>query len=138
MKFPFSNLFRPQDEIEQALRRPPAPPKVDADLHASIMSAVRQARRDEQEPQSAQAFGWWTTAGAGIALAAVCLGLWLHSKAPMSSPTVASSELAQAPGAALDFGAQLPALVLAPYSNEWARVDHDLHTTTQDLLASLP
>ena len=151
MKFPFSNLFRPQEEIERALRRPPAPPPVGSDLHSSIMRAVNERTSRRDVPTSKQydsgdrtqrrgvpAFGWMTF-GTGMALAALCVGFWLRPQSPKTSPSnIPSSELAQAPGTALDFGAQLPALVMAPYSNEWARVDNDLHATTQDLLASLP
>jgi hypothetical protein len=32
----------------------------------------------------------------------------------------------------------MPSLVMAPLSEEWARVDHDLQNTTQVLLASFP
>jgi len=137
MKSWLAKFTRSQEDVERALRRPAPAPKAALELHASIMRAVRAARHEEQ-PRRKPFSMWLMVSGVGVSLAAVCAGLllWPHATTP---PTVmASSELAQAPGTALDLGAQVPGLLMAPLSNELARVDHDIHHTTQVLLASFP
>ena len=136
MKSWLAKFTRLQEDLERALRRPSAAPKPDPELHNSIMRAVRAARHEEQ-PRRKPFSLWPVVSGVGVSLAALCVGLLLRPQTPIPS-AIASSELAQAPGTALDLGAEAPGLLMAPLSNELARVDHDIHHTTQVLLASFP
>jgi hypothetical protein len=118
--------------LGQTLRSlpPSAPP-----LHDSIMRAVRDAARSEQ-PRRAPVWSWLAASSAVAALAVVCLDLtFLRPKLPvgqaMDGPVMVL-EMSE------NMHATMPTLVMAPLSDEWARVDHDLQSTKQVLLASLP
>jgi hypothetical protein len=138
MKSWLSRFNWAQNDVERALRRKPALPAPDADLHDSIMRAVRAACREEQTPRRPST-AWMAAWALGISVAALAVGLWLRPPvAPPASKAMAARDLAGAPGAALELGSQLPDLLMAPLSNELARVDHDLHQTTEALLASFP
>jgi ferric-dicitrate binding protein FerR (iron transport regulator) len=118
--------------LGQTLRNlpPSAPP-----IHDSIMRAVRSAARPAP-PRRAPVLFWLSTSGAVAAVAAVCFYLtYLH-------PKLSGQQALDTPVAVLEMGENMsktmPSFVMSPLSNEWARVDHDLQSTTQVLLASLP
>ncbi len=135
------NKFRRQQQaVDHALRAAtPSLRPADAALHDSIMRSVRAARR-QPEPRREVALGWWLSGAMAASLAAAAL--WLHPRPPAAVPTpqklAAVTEMASAPGAALELGAQAPALFMAPLTNEMARVDQDLHSATAVLLESFP
>jgi hypothetical protein len=136
MKVWLSKFIRGLEDVDRALRHPPSAPPPDPALHDSIMRAVRAAARAEQ-PQRKPIFAWVVSAGVALSLAALAAGLLLRPAATPKS-VMAPNDLAEAPGAALDLGERMPGMFMAPLSNELVRVDHDLHNTTQVLLASFP
>jgi hypothetical protein len=79
---------------------------------------------------------WLAASGVVAALAAVCL--WMTFLRPASL----RRQSLDGPGMVLEMSehmsATVPSFVMSPLSNEWARVDYDLQSTTQVLLASLP
>ena len=118
--------------LGQSLRNlPPSGPP----LHDSIMRAVRAAARPKP-PRRAPVLSWLAASGALAALAAVCIYL------PTLRPKPLGGQALDGPVMVLEMSENMPAsmrsLVMSPLSNEWARVDHDLQSTTQVLLASLP
>lgn len=83
--------------------------------------------------------------GLATALAALAaIGIWLAARpsarnfpaAPSDAQTLAAAQIV------LDMGGEIsrsvPAAVVAPLSNEWACVDHDVRDTTRFILAALP
>jgi hypothetical protein len=66
----------------------------------------------------------------------VCLWLAFHRAVPTGTPSL------DGPATVLEMSEKMPNTVplamLAPLSDEWARVDRDLQETTQVLLASFP
>jgi len=129
-----------QREVDRVLRADrPAMAAADAGLHDSIMRSVRAARR-LQEPRRELALGWWLSGALAAAVAAAVL--WhprpVVSREPQKMAVVTETEMAAAPGAALELGAQAPALIMAPLSNELARVDKDVQSATAVLLESFP
>jgi len=137
MKSWFEKFARAQNEIDGALRSRPAIPQADSDLHDSIMRAVRGAAREETAESKSMGV-WLAPAFIVASLAAVSLGVWLSPVDVRPKTLVPSSEMAAAPGTALDLSAQIPGMAFAPLSNELAHVNQDLHQTTQVLLASFP
>ena len=104
-------------------------------MHDSIMRAVRAAARQEQ-PRRDAAWRWWVASGALAALTLVSV-YWTHLR-----PKVPVQQAMESPVMFLEMStnklAEMPALMMSPLSNEWARVDHDLQSTTKVLMASLP
>jgi hypothetical protein len=123
---------RKSEALGQTLQnvQPSVPP-----LHDSIMRAVRAAARRE-EPRTAPVWSWLATSGAVAAVVALCL-YW-----GVVRPRVVAARALNEPGIVLDNCARMPATMpsfaMAPLSNEWARVDHNLQDTAQVLMASLP
>jgi hypothetical protein len=123
---------RRSENLGRALRKPALAAPL---MHDSIMRAVRAAGRREQ-PRRAPWAAWLAAPASVAALAAVCF--WI------GSPRQAQPGGKSLEGAAmvLEMSEQMPntmpSLVMAPLSDEWARVDHDLQSTTQVLLASFP
>jgi hypothetical protein len=118
--------------LGQTLRNvPPSGPP----LHDSIMRAVRNAARPAQ-PRRAPVLSWLAASGAVAALAVVGLYLTFFRLKPPATQAldgpVMVLEMSE------NMSATMPSFVMSPLSNEWARVDHDLQSTTQVLLASLP
>lgn len=125
--------------LDRALRHPPAVAVTDATLHNSIMRAVRASAAESAPGRVPMRIGLAT---ALAALAAI--GIWLAARPPARSFPAAPSD-AQTLAAAqivLDMGGEIsrsvPAAVVAPLSNEWACVDHDVRDTTRFILAALP
>ena len=102
------------------------------------MQAVREAERPEAAP-AGLAFLRWVAAPvvAALALAAV----WLALRGPVAPPAQGTQSLAAAT-TALEMSGQLaqtvPSAVVAPLSDELARLNRDLDNTAQFILASLP
>jgi len=111
-----------------------APKLADPDLHNDIMRAVRASRRTQSRPSPS--FYWLLASGAGAAIAIVCLFITRPRNAPPANVSM------DAPITVLEMSEQMPAAmpdaVMAPLSNEWVRVDHDVRKTTEILAASLP
>jgi len=122
-------------ELERFARPLRSLPPVNPALHDSIMRAVRASARRER-PQPASALSWLAASSILAALAVVCLWMVHPDSAPSGRPTL------DQPLMLLEMSEQMtatmPSLVMAPLSNEWARVNHDVQETTQILLASLP
>jgi hypothetical protein len=116
----------------QTLRNlaPSGPP-----IHDAIMRAVRAAARQEA-PTRESALRWWVASGALAAVTLVSV-YWTYFR-----PKIPVQQAMDGPVRILEVSAniqaEMPALVMAPLSNEWAHVDHDLQSTTKVLMASLP
>jgi len=140
-KFRISNasLNKRLAAVDDALRRPPAWPPIDASLHQSIMRAVRANANAKDVAPSPKL---WLVTGI-TAMAAFCVLLMLRPSPPATTATTSNgTQTFAAAQQVFDMGAQvsrsMPAAVVAPLSNELASVDHDIRNTTQFLLASLP
>jgi hypothetical protein len=123
---------RRTESLGRFLRKPPL---AEASMHDSIMRAVRAAARQEQ-PRRAPALAWWLGSASAAALAVVCFWMGTHRSAPPGGKSLDGAVMV------LEMGEQMPktmpSLVMAPLSDEWARVDHQLQNTTDVLLASFP
>jgi hypothetical protein len=127
------NFVRRADALGRALKHQPPPPG--PPLHESIMRAVRESARRGQ-PRRAPVSFWLTASPAVAAVAGVCLWVAFHHAAPKGAGSL------DGPARVLEMSEEMPKTVplamLAPLSNEWARVDRDVQNTTQVLLASFP
>ena len=122
--------------LDRALRHPPAVAVTDATLHNSIMRAVRASAAESAPGRVPMRIG--------LATALAAIGIWLAARpsarnfpaAPSDAQTLAAAQIV------LDMGGEIsrsvPAAVVAPLSNEWACVDHDVRDTTRFILAALP
>jgi ferric-dicitrate binding protein FerR (iron transport regulator) len=123
---------RRTESLGRSLRRPPL---ADASMHDSIMRAVRAAAR-EQQPRRVPGVAWLAVSASVAALVVVCLWIGIHRSAQPGGQSLNGAAMV------LEMGERMPdtmpALVMAPLSDEWARVDHDLQNTKQVLLASFP
>jgi hypothetical protein len=123
---------RRAQDLGRALRNPP--PGQPA-LRDSIMRAVRVAAR-ERQPRRAPQTAWLAASGVLAAVAVICVWMNFHRQA---SPGARSLD---GPVVVLEMSEEMPktmpAFVMAPLSDEWARVDRNVHDTTQVLLASFP
>jgi hypothetical protein len=124
--------------VDEALRQSPPDLKTPVDLHASIMHAVRS---EVEEPEQSPILPWfrWLAAPALIALALA--GVWWAVR-PTGVATHESPATLAAASSALELphkiARTMPAEMLAPLSEEMARVNQDLDRTKQFLIASLP
>ena len=113
----------------------PALPPSDPSMHDTIMRAVRASTRRER-PQRAPVLSWLTASVALVALALVgALLVRLHGGLPgrqMMDQADLVLEMSET------MPTNVPSLVMAPLSDEWTRVNHDVRGTAQILLASLP
>ena len=103
---------------------------------ARFHHARHQVRGGARQPRRAPASSWLAASAAVAALTAMCLWLASHRQTPpgprsLDGPAMVLEMSENLPGA-------MPSIVMAPLSNEWARVDRDVQATTQVLLASLP
>ncbi len=121
--------------LKQTVPRPEAPPS----LHSSIMSAVRAAEcRAVESGRERTVLRWlpWS-----IAAVAVVIALGYVSHDPEHLPARDAQSLAVAT-TALEMGGRVaraaPAAVVTPLADELAKVNRDLNSTAQFLLASLP
>jgi hypothetical protein len=120
--------------LGRALRNPP--PSHPAP-HEAIMRAVRAKAAARREQPRRASWAVWLAAPASVALlAVVCYWKVAPPPAPADGPSLAGAVQVLEMGETMS-GA-MPSAVMAPLTQEWARVDHDLQNTTQVLLASFP
>lgn len=124
--------------LDHALKQSPPKPQVPPGLHRSIMQAVRGVERPQAAPGGV-GFLRWVVAPVVTALALVAV--WLTLRGPAVPSTQGTQSLAAAT-TALEMSGQLaqtvPSAVVAPLSDELARLNRDLDNTAQFILASLP
>jgi hypothetical protein len=124
--------------VDEALRQSRPDVQTPADLHASIMHAVR-SEVEEAEPSPILPWFRWLAAPALMAL--VLAGVWWAVRPTGVATHEAPATLAAA-SSALELphkiARTMPAEMLAPLSEEMARVNQDLDRTKQFLIASLP
>jgi hypothetical protein len=129
MKPTFNSMNRLEEELRRT--RPCAAPP--ADLHRSIMRAVRTAA-DESERASPSPLWRWMIAPA---LAVMAAALWLIWPQPEKGAL-----LSNAAQVALDRAHAVPqqasAVVLSPLSDELECLNRDVQKTVDFLLASVP
>jgi hypothetical protein len=123
---------RRTEALGRALRRPAA---ANPALHDSIMRAVRAAARQEQ-PLRAPWAAWWAVPASIAALVVICFWFGFHRQAPPGGPSLDGAVMVLEMSEKMPNA--MPSFMMAPLSDEWARVDHDLQNTTQVLLASFP
>ena len=126
------HFTRRTEALGRALR---SVPSAEVGLHNSIMRSVRNAaRRDETRRSPVPS--WLSPAAAVAALTLVCIWATLHRPTPPGRESLDGALMV------LEVSEQMPntmpKMVMAPLSDEWARVDHDVQDTTQVLLASFP
>jgi hypothetical protein len=123
---------RRTESLGRALRKPPL---ADASMHESIMRAVRAAAR-EQQRRRAPGLAWLAVSASVAALTVVCFWMGFHRPAQSGVKSLDGAVMV------LEMSEKMPntmpSLVMSPLSDELARVDRDLQTTTQVLLASFP
>jgi hypothetical protein len=124
--------------LDRALKRAPPRPQAPPGLHRSIMQAVRVADRTQAEPRGVAVLRW---VAAPLVVAVVLVVIWQGLRGPIAPPSKGTQSLAAAT-TALEMGGQLaqaaPSAVVAPLSDELARLNRDLDNTAQFILASLP
>ncbi len=124
--------------LDSALRTTVPKAEAPALLHDSIMRAVQEAERPggaQREPAVLR----WLLAPA-VAVAAL-LVVWLVARGPVGPSAPKPQSLSTAANA-LELGGQVvqavPSAVVSPLSDELQRLNRDLNSTAQFLLASLP
>ena len=121
--------------LKQSVPKPDAPPS----LHSSIMRAVRAAERPAGVSERELTFLRWVPWS--VAAVVAVIAMWYVSQGPDRLPGRDAQSLAAAT-TALEMGGQVaraaPAAGGTPLADELARVNRDLDSTAQFLLASLP
>ena len=121
--------------LKQTVPKPDAPPS----LHSAIMRAVRAAERPAVESERELNFLRWVPWS--VAAVVAVIAVWYVSHGPERLPARDAQSLAVAT-TALEMGGQVargaPAAVVNPLADELAKVNRDLDSTAQFLLASLP
>jgi hypothetical protein len=121
--------------LKQSVPKPNAPPT----LHSSIMRAVRAAERPAVE--SGRELAFLRRVPWSVVAVMVVIAVWYVSHGPERLPARDAQSLAAAT-TALEMGGRVaraaPAAVVTPLADELARVNRDLDSTAQFLLASLP
>jgi hypothetical protein len=131
MNSPTQKLSPLEASLKSSITRP-EPPTAHAE---SIMRAVRAA--GSPAPHAAARASWRWAPMSVFALTLLLALAWVVFRPPQA----AAPDL-RAAGSVLEAGPALaqylPESVLAPLSDEWASLDHDLDHTAEFLLASLP
>ena len=124
--------------LDHALKQSPPKPQAPPGLHRSIMQAVREAEHPQAAPGGAGFLRW---VAAPVVAALALTAVWLTLRGPVAPPTQGTQSLAAAT-TALEMSGQLaqtvPSAVVAPLSDELARLNRDLDNTAQFILASVP
>jgi hypothetical protein len=128
-----SDFARRLEALDSRLRRPQL---AESNLHDGIMRAVRSST---SRPQLRPAPGLAVVLGAPVAVVMVlALLLWSNSTKP-APPAQISLD---APLAILDMSeaiqARIPPAMMAPLTNELAKVDHDLRSTRDIVTSTFP
>ena len=122
------------DSVEAELRRARPSDATPADLHGSILQAVRRAAR-EAEPQSTSRVWRWVSAPAMAIVVAALVWVWWPQPTVERTPWTAA-------GTALERVHAMPqqasSVVLAPLSEELEFLDRDVRKAVDVLLASVP
>ena len=129
--------------VDRGLRSRPPVGEPPADLHAGIMSAVRENRGIRRTGYRVSPAVGWFAAPAFAAL--VLAGLWWTFR-PAGEPPVRTEKMAQASilqmGNALEGGdsaaRNLAPAMVAPLAEELGRVNVDIENAARFLVASLP
>jgi hypothetical protein len=125
--------------LEGALRNSTNVPVVDETLHLSIMRAVRATATQPPPRRVSMGIGLAAALGALAALAMfpALRAPWAggRAKSPDAQQIAVAQVVREIDGA---LSQPVPARMVAPLSNEWASVDHDIRNTTRFILASLP
>jgi hypothetical protein len=124
--------------VDRALRETAPRIQAPASLHRSIMRAVETARHRAERPHSLAMLRWLVApAAAAVALMLV----WPSEHISKTLPKPEAQSLAAAVSA-LEIGNQVarvaPSAVVAPLSDELERLNRDLDSAAQFLLASVP
>jgi len=122
--------------LDRALRDAPQEFPVPSMLHSSIMRAINQTHR-AAEPQKVSMVWRWAAAAAIAALLLAGLSWQRHWLASSPRPDSFAS-IANAFETGDELTRALPTAVVAPLSDEWARLGRDLNDTGQFLVANLP
>jgi hypothetical protein len=124
--------------LDRALKQCSPKPQEPPGLHRSIMQAVRVAERPAAAAPGLAFLRW---AAAPVVAALALVAVWLALRGPVVPPTQGTQSLAAAT-TALEMSGQLaqsaPSALVAPLSDELARLNRDLDNTAQFILASLP
>jgi hypothetical protein len=124
--------------LDRALKETAPKTEAPASLHQSIMQAVRAANRPAAAPRQPSVLRWVPVPVFAVILV---LGVLWVLQSPVRPPAQTAQPLAAAT-TALHLGGQVvrtvPSAVVAPLSDELARLNKDLDKTAQFLLASLP
>jgi hypothetical protein len=124
--------------LDRALKETAPKAEAPASLHGSIMQAVRAANRPAAAQRQPTMLRWLPAPALAVILLLVAFWV-LHS--PVRTPVQSTRSLAAA-STALQLGGQMvrsmPSAMVAPLSDEMARLSLDLDKTAQFLLASLP
>ena len=124
--------------LDHALKETAPKAQAPASLHRSIMRAVQAAERPALAQREPTVLRWL----AAPVLAMVALLLVWHALRGPVRPTAPDTQSLAAATSALEAGGQMaravPSAVVAPLSDELARLNRDLDNTAQFLLASLP
>lgn len=120
--------------LDQALRGSARAPEAPATLHASIMCAVQTAG-PPLPPVCKPSFARWLA----VPVVAVLLGaVWAWKSASPAPRQIALETAGTALAKGADMARTAPDAALAPLTDEWQRVNLDLHNTAQFVLAALP
>lgn len=122
--------------LEHALRDAPREFEVPPMLHGSIMRSLRAA----QGPAGTRTvFPAWRWAPVSALAALVLAGILLRGRLPASverqQPLTPVASILETGG---ELSRAVPAAVVAPLTDEWARLRLDLDNTAQFLVANLP
>lgn len=121
--------------LKQTAPKPQAPPS----LHGSIMRAVRAAEHPVAEARGGLTFLRWLPVPVVAVLA--LLVVWHVTRGPVRVPMQDTQSLTVAT-TALEMGSQMahamPSAVVSPLADELEKVNRDLNSTAQFILASLP
>jgi hypothetical protein len=124
--------------LDRALKETAPRAEAPASLHQSIMQAVRAANRPAAAPRQPNILRWVPVPVFAVMLV---IGVLWVMQSPVRPPVQTAQPLAAAT-TALQLGNQvvrtMPTAVVAPLSDELARLNQDLDKTAQFLLASLP
>jgi hypothetical protein len=125
-------------EWDRTLKRTAPKPKGPASLHRSIMQSVRASDRPAAAWREPGILRW---APVPVFALIAILGVWWVLQSAVEQPAQNTQSLA-AVTTALEMGGQVartvPTAVVSPLSDELERLNRDLDSTAQFLLASLP
>lgn len=126
--------------MDHDLRASRAPGVVPTDLHAAVMRAVQQSRR-ETEP-GVPVFWWWRLAATALVLAVGLGGVWFGPRPATPVADGLPEEMPPSFAVAFDRGHELtqaaPKAVLAPLAGEMDLLNRDIQNAVNFLAANVP